>query len=103
MNYAYWRKIIRRDTDWLETASLSGRSFSWRATYEHKLTLECGHTQRRRGHSEPPKTKVICKLCERGKPHVSVDGIEHGVFDRTLTSDPKGAAVVAAIVKGGAS
>jgi hypothetical protein len=56
-----WRKIIRRDTTWEEKASLTTRTFSWSATYRHKLTLECGHTQIRRGYSDPPKTQVICK------------------------------------------
>ena len=94
-----WRKIIRRDTRLDEKASLTHTSFSWSATYEHKLTLECGHTQTRRGHTEPPKNKVICKLCERRLAPVSVEGIEHGVFDRTLKTSPKGAAIVSALVR----
>lgn len=89
-----WRKIHRRDTRWLESASLTSRTFSWSATYEHKLTLECGHTQRRTGYSDPPKYKVICKECERRIAPKSIEGIKPGVFDRTEKASPKGAAVV---------
>lgn len=93
-----WRKIHRRDTNWSEKASLTSRTFSWSATYEHKLTLECGHTQIRRGYSQPPSTKVICKDCEAGKEPVSIEGIEPGVFDKTRKTAPKGAAIVDAMI-----
>ncbi len=77
-----WRKIVRRDTSAEERASISRRTFSWSSTDVHKLTLECGHVQTRRG-MDPPKTKVICKDCERGKAPVEVM-VEPGVSDRSF-------------------
>lgn len=98
---APWRPIIRRDTNWSERASLSGRRFSWSATYEHRLTLECGHVQTRSGHSPPPKHKVKCKSClRRLAPTVDMATVEHGVFDHTRKRPPKGAALVEALMGG---
>ncbi len=79
-----WRKIVRRDTTYEEKTSFY-RGFSWRRTEVHTLTLECGHTQQRRG-SYCPTTEVICKDCEAGKRRKKVKA-EPGVFDHRHGSE----------------
>lgn len=66
-----WRQIIRRDTTTEEKSSSRGRSFSWSSIEVHRLTLSCGHVQKRRG-STFPKLHTICKDCEAGKAQVPV-------------------------------
>lgn len=84
-----WRKIVRRDTRTEERASHSRRTFSWWATEVHTLTLECGHTQVRRGDRySVPKKKVICKCCERGEAPVPVT-VDPGVFEEPTPRMPR--------------
>jgi hypothetical protein len=74
-----WRNIVRTDKIFEEKVSETSRTYNWNKVEVSTLTLECGHTQVRRGYS-CPSTKVVCKDCEAGKRKKKVT-VEHGVFD----------------------
>lgn len=66
---------------------MRGRTFSWRATFVHTLTLSCGHTQERRGYDNYPKHRTICKRCEAGEAPVELT-VEPGVVE-DIPSEPR--------------
>jgi len=60
------RKIVARVARYEESATLSARTFSWRATKVYTLDLECGHRVTFR--NTAPKYRTTCKACARGAP-----------------------------------
>lgn len=56
-------KILRRETQYEEKVSMSGRIFSWRRLWLTIVHLECGHTKTFRG-EYVPSHQTRCSVCE---------------------------------------
>ena len=64
------RAVVHRCSRYEEQATISHRSYSWRAIKVTTVYFECGHTRVYRGMSEGPKKLGFCKACEAGKKPV---------------------------------